>query len=157
MKKQKSADGTVATNRKALYEYHIIETFEAGLVLKGAEVKSLREKNTSLDAAFARAENGEIYLHNLHINPYIYSTVDTPNPLRTRKLLLKKTEIKRLTGKTQIRGYALIPLEIYFKDGWAKVKLALAQGKKAPDKREAIKKRETDREARREFKDKYRG
>lgn len=142
---------TVATHRKALHRYEILETFEAGLELKGPEVKSLRAKNASLEGSFARLEGGEVYLYNLHISPYAFNTLEALDPTRTRKLLLHHSEIKRLIGRMTGKRLTLVPLELYFKRGWAKVRLALAQGKAGPDRREEIKKRETDREVAREL------
>ncbi|MEI7529339.1 MAG: SsrA-binding protein SmpB [Elusimicrobiota bacterium] len=147
----------VATNRKARFDYHISDTYEAGLALEGPEVKSLRLKQATLTSAFARAEKDGLYLYGLHIAPYAYNTVKEIDPLRTRKLLLRRQEIKRLSGALSVKGMALVALEIYFKNGWAKVLLGLAKGKKAPDKHESIKKRDIDREMRRDYKDKFKG
>jgi SsrA-binding protein len=147
----------VATNRKARHDYSIIETFEAGLALEGPEVKSLRLKQATLTSAFARAEKDGLYLYGLHIAPYAFNTVKELDPLRTRKLLLRRQEIKRLSGSLSTKGTALVALEIYFKNGWAKVLLGLAKGKKTADKHESIKKRDIDREMRREFKEKFKG
>ncbi|MFH1620177.1 MAG: SsrA-binding protein SmpB [bacterium] len=148
---------SVATNRRARYNYHILETLEAGLCLSGPEVKSLRLKQATMDQSFARVEKGEVFLYGLHIAPYAYTTADRPEPLRTRKLLLKQAEIKRLAGHVSVKGMVLVPLEIYFKRGWAKTVLALAKGKRGPDKRDDIKRRETAREVRRNFREKYKG
>ncbi len=147
----------VATNRKARFDYHISDTYEAGLALEGPEVKSLRLKQATLTSAFARAEKDGLYLYGLHIAPYAYNTVKEIDPLRTRKLLLRRQEIKRLSGALSVKGMALVALEVYFKNGWAKVLLGLAKGKKAPDKHESIKKRDIDREMRRDYKDKFKG
>ncbi|MCX5793249.1 MAG: SsrA-binding protein SmpB [Elusimicrobia bacterium] len=147
----------VATNRKARFDYHISDTYEAGLALEGPEVKSLRLKQATLTSAFARAEKDGLYLYGLHIAPYAYNTVKEIDPLRTRKLLLRRQEIKRLSGALSVKGMALVAMEIYFKNGWAKVLLGLAKGKKAPDKHESIKKRDIDREMRRDYKDKFKG
>ena len=148
---------TVATNKKARFLYDIEETYEAGIVLEGHEVKSLRLGRANLTDSFARIVNGEAYLYNLHISPYPHSReASYSDPRRTRKLLLKKAEINRLAGKVAERGYTLIPLRIYFKDGWAKVELALAKGKKLHDRRETIKRREEERELRRRYKGKIR-
>lgn len=141
----------VATNRKAHYRFEILETFEAGMALLGPEVKSLRSGKAHLEGSFARLENGEPFLYNFHIPPYAFSRIDPPDPHRTRKLLLKGGEIKRLIGLTQSKGATLVPLEIYFRRGWAKVLLGLAKGKKGPDRREEIKKRDQARELRRDF------
>ena len=147
----------IATNRKARHDYAIEDTVEAGLCLEGPEVKSLRLKHVTLTAAFARVEPKGIFLYGMHISPYEFNTLTQTDPLRTRKLLLKKQEIKRLTKATEVKGMALIALEVYFKRGWAKVLLGLGRGKKAPDKQDTIKKRDLDREMRRDFKDKYKG
>ncbi|OGS12240.1 MAG: SsrA-binding protein [Elusimicrobia bacterium RIFOXYA12_FULL_57_11] len=147
----------VATNRKARYDYHITDTYEAGLALEGAEVKSLRLKQTTLTSAFARAEKDGLYLYGMHIAPYAYNTVKEIDPLRTRKLLLKNQEIKRLSNALSIKGMTLVALEVYFKNGWAKVLLGIAKGKKTADKHESIRKRDIDREIRREYKDKFKG
>ena len=156
--KQKRPDlETVATNRKARHDYEILETFEAGLVLEGPEVKSLRLKQAQIAQSFARAEKDGLYLYGMHIPPYALNTIKELDPIRTRKLLLNKKEIKKLTGAAETKGLAIVPLEVYFKNGWAKVSLALARGKKAPDKHEAVKKKELDRELRRDFKEKFKG
>ena len=139
----------VARNRKARHEYEILETFEAGLVLKGPEVKSLRDNKVSFQDAFARIEQGEVWLHSLHISPYEQASRWNEDPVRPRKLLLNRGEIRKLVGKVEEKGLTLIPLEIYFRRGYAKVTLALARGKKLYDKREKMKKRTQDREARR--------
>lgn len=147
----------VATNRKARHDYLITDTYEAGLALEGPEVKSLRLKHATLTSAFARAEKDGLYLYGLHIAPYAYNTLKELDPVRARKLLLRRPEIRRLTGALTTKGLTLVALELYFKNGWAKVLLGLAKGKKAADKHESIKKRELDREMRREFKDKFKG
>jgi SsrA-binding protein len=148
---------TVVTNKKARYLYDIEETYEAGMVLTGPEVKSLRMGRANLADSFARVVNGEVYLYNMHISAYPFSReAQLEDPRRTRKLLLHKKEIERLAGKVAERGYTLIPLRVYFKDGWAKVELALAKGKKLYDRRETIKRREEERSLRRRFKGKIR-
>ncbi|OIO02441.1 MAG: SsrA-binding protein [Elusimicrobia bacterium CG_4_10_14_0_2_um_filter_56_8] len=147
----------VATNRKARHDYLITDTYEAGLALEGPEVKSLRLKQATMSSAFARAEKDGLYLYGLHIAPYAFNTLEEIDPIRTRKLLLKRAEIKRLSGALTIKGLTLVALELYFKNGWAKVLLGLAKGKKAADKHESIKKRDIDREMRREFKEKFKG
>jgi SsrA-binding protein len=140
------------SNRKARHDYHVLETYEAGIALKGPEVKSLRTGKASLQDSFARVENGEVFLYHMHITPYTYTHHEELSPTRTRKLLLHKQEIKKLSGRVQEKGYTLVPLEVFFnKDGIAKVSLALAKGKLAPDQREDIKKRDLERETRREF------
>src|SRR5690554_1490254 len=144
----------VATNRKARHDYHILETLEAGLVLTGTEVKSLRGGRANLNDSFARIEDGQAYLYNMHISPYSHGNRFNHEPTRIRKLLLHKDEIRRLIGKTREQGLTLIPLQVYFNEqGWAKVELALARGKKKWDKREAIAKRDVRRQAERAMKD----
>ncbi len=139
----------VATNRKARHEYEILETFEAGLVLRGPEVKSLREGKVGFQDAYARLEGGEVWLHSLHIPPYDPASRFNEDPLRSRKLLLHRHEIRRLVGKVEEKGLTLIPLQIYFRRGFAKVALALARGRKTYDKREKLKRRTQEEEARR--------
>ena len=139
----------VARNRKARHEYEIMETFEAGLVLKGPEVKSLREGKVGFQDAFARLDRGELWLHSLHISPYEQANRYNEDPLRPRKLLLNRHEIRRLLGKVEEKGLTLIPLDIYFSRGYAKITLALARGRKLYDKREKLKKKTQDDEARR--------
>ncbi|MCX7846695.1 MAG: SsrA-binding protein SmpB [bacterium] len=137
---------TIVTNRRARHDYHIVETFEAGIELRGTEVKSLRAHQCSLNDAFAKIEHGEAILYNFHISPYEQANRFNHDPLRPRRLLLHKNEIARLAGRTERKGMALIPLKLYFKGPRAKVELALAQGKVQHDKREDIKKREHTRE-----------
>lgn len=139
----------VASNRKARHEYEILDTLEAGLVLRGPEVKSLREGKVGFQDAFARVDGGEVWLHSLHISPYEQANRYNEDPLRVRKLLLRTQEIRRLVGKVEEKGLTLIPLEIYFSRGYAKVKLGLARGRKLHDKREKLKQQAQDREARR--------
>ncbi|MDA8131351.1 MAG: SsrA-binding protein SmpB [Elusimicrobia bacterium] len=159
MPKQEKEDKIepIATNRKARHDYLITDTIEAGLALEGPEVKSLRLKQATLVSSFARAERDGLYLYGLHIAPYAFNTLKELDPLRTRKLLLKRQEIKRLTSALETKGMALVALELYFKRGWAKVLLGLAKGKKTADKHESIKKRDIDREMRREFREKFKG
>ncbi len=137
----------VAQNRKARHDYHILDTFESGLALAGTEVKSLRAGNANLKDSFARIDRGEVWLHNMHISPYEKGNRYNHDPKRTRKLLLHKSEISRLIGKVQERGLTLVPLKLYFRNGKAKIELALAAGKKLHDKRRDI----ADRDARREI------
>lgn len=146
----------VATNKKAYHDYHIEEGYEAGILLKGTEVKSLREGRANLKDSFARVDNEEIFLYNCHISPYSHGNIANHDPLRTRKLLMHKGEIQRLMGKMMQKGYTLLPLKIYFKDGKAKIELALAKGKKQYDKREDIKKRDAAREMEKAFKEEKR-
>jgi len=136
----------IATNRKARHEYSILDTYEAGLVLTGTEVKSLRQGRASLVDAFATIDNGEAYLRNLHIPEYTQGTWTNHEPRRTRKVLLHKAEIAKLIGKLQETGLTLVPLQLYFSDGKAKVELALARGRRAYDKRQALAKRDAQRE-----------
>jgi SsrA-binding protein len=133
-------------NRKARHDYFIDEIYEAGIVLTGPEVKSLRESRASLKDTYARVKNGELFLYNMHITPYPFAHNLNLNPIRTRKLLMQKREIKRLTGKTEEKGYSLIPLSIYLLRGIIKVELALAKGKRKYDKRHALREREMKRE-----------
>lgn len=155
--KKKQALETVASNRKARHDFEILETFEAGLVLEGPEVKSLRLKQAHINQSFARVEPDGIYLYGMHIQPYAFNTMKALDPVRTRKLLLNAKEIKKLAKSTAIKGMTIVPLEIYFKNGWAKALLALAKGKLSRDKHEAVKKKDIDREIRREFKEKFKG
>jgi SsrA-binding protein len=136
----------ICRNRKAYFEYAIDDLYEAGLVLKGTEVKSLRLGKASIDDAYARFRDGQIFLYNAHISPYPHAAGENHDPTRPRKLLLHRLEMKRLLGKLQERGYTLIPLRLYFKDEHAKVELGLAKGKKKHDKRETIRRREEQRE-----------
>lgn len=143
----------VARNRKARHEYEILEEVEAGLVLKGAEVKSLREGKASFTDSFARVDGGELWLYELHITPYEQAGMDRPDPKRPRKLLLHRKQIERLAGQTAERGLTLVPLDIHFSRGYAKVTLALARGKKLHDKREDLKRRAMRREVERAIRD----
>ena len=136
----------VASNRKARHDYAILDTYEAGLALVGTEVKSLRAGRASLVDAFAQEKDGELYLHAVHIPAYAQGTWTNHEPRRVRKLLLKRPEIDRLIGKTRESGLTLVPLALYFSDGWAKVELGLARGKKSYDKRQDLAKRDADRE-----------
>lgn len=140
------ADRTVVANRRARHDYHLEETYEAGLQLLGSEVKSLRAGRASLQDAYAKVRGGELWLVNMHISPYEQAGPFNHDPLRPRKLLLHKAEIRRLVGKVKERGYTLIPLRVYFRRGLAKVELALARGKKQFDKRADIRKREAERQ-----------
>ncbi|MDA8240684.1 MAG: SsrA-binding protein SmpB [Nitrospiraceae bacterium] len=142
----------VAQNRKAFHDYSIEETVEAGIVLTGTEVKSLREGKANLKDSYVLVKDSEVFLLNCHISPYTHGNIMNHDPVRTRKLLLHKKEIARLLGKTIQKGYSLIPLKIYFKDSRAKVEIGLARGKKMYEKRESIKKREADREIERAMK-----
>jgi SsrA-binding protein len=144
----------VATNRKAYHDYFIEEKFEAGIVLKGTEVKSLRDRRVNLQDSYADVKEGEVFLHHCHISPYSHGNMMNHDPIRTRKLLLHRKEINKLLGKTQQKGLTLIPLRIYFSDrGQVKVELGLAKGKKQHDRRESIKAREAGREVERAIKE----
>jgi SsrA-binding protein len=136
----------IASNRKARHDYAILDTYEAGLALTGTEVKSLRAGRASLVDAFAQERDGEIYLYGMHIAEYAQGTWTNHEPRRTRKLLLNRMEIVRLIGKLEESGTTLVPLSLYFSDGWAKVELGLARGKKSYDKRQDLAKRDADRE-----------
>lgn len=153
MAKEKDHIKQIAENRKARHEYFIEEQFEAGLVLKGTEVKSLRQGRANLSDAYARFKNGELFVYQMHISPYPYAYYDNHDPLRVRKLLLHSHELRQLLGKLTERGYSLIPLRLYFRDGKVKMLLALAKGKKQYDKRQTIRKREEDRDLQRHRKD----
>lgn len=139
----------IAQNRRARHDYHIEDTIEAGLVLTGTEIKSIRAGRVNLKDSFARIQNGEVFLYNMHISPYEQGNRYNHDPLRTRKLLLHRREINKLIGLTKEKGYTLVPLKIYIKNGLAKLDLAIAKGKKLYDKREAMKKRDAEREAQR--------
>jgi SsrA-binding protein len=140
------AERTVVANRRARHDYHLEETYEAGIQLVGSEVKSLREGRASLQDAYAKVRRGEVWLVNMHIAPYPQAGPFNHDPLRARKLLLHKAEIRRLVGKVKERGYTLVPLRVYFRRGLAKVELALARGKKQYDKREDLARREAERQ-----------
>jgi SsrA-binding protein len=147
----------VAQNKKARHDYVIEDTFEAGLVLTGTEVKSLRAGRASLVDGFATERDGEIWLHNVHIPEYTQGTWNNHAPRRVRKLLLKKGEIHRLIGKTKESGLTIVPLSLYFKNGYAKVEIALARGKKTYDKRQALAERQATRETERAVSHRARG
>jgi SsrA-binding protein len=153
---REEAQKYIAENRKAFHDYHIIETFEAGLVLVGTEVKSIREGSANLRDSFARLEGGEVWLYNVHINPYSHRGYADHEPTRKRKLLLHRQEIRKLIGKTVEKGMTLVPTRLYFKNGHVKVSLALAKGKHAHDKRETLKRRDIDRETRAAVKERKR-
>jgi SsrA-binding protein len=146
----------IADNRKARFDYHVLETFEAGIALLGTEVKGIREGKANLRDAFARVEKGEVWLYNVHINPYSHRGYVDHDPKRRRKLLLHRQEIRKLIGKTVEKGLTLVPTRMYFKNGKVKVAIALARGKQVHDKRETIKRRETERETRAAVKERVR-
>ncbi|MBE5969915.1 MAG: SsrA-binding protein SmpB [Lachnospiraceae bacterium] len=148
----KESKKLIANNKKAFHDYFIEEKFEAGISLAGTEVKSLRMGKCSIKEAFVKIEKGEVYIYNMNISPYEKGNIFNKDPIRTRKLLLHKQEIRKLIGKQKEKGYTLIPLCIYFKGSLVKVEIALAKGKKLYDKREDIAKKDARREAEREFK-----
>jgi SsrA-binding protein len=143
----------IAENRKARHDYTIEDKFEAGLVLKGTEVKALREGRANLKDSYAKVRNAEMYVYQMHISAYSHASYENHDPLRPRKLLLHKYEIKQLIGKITERGYALIPLLLYFRDGKVKLQLALAKGKRKYDKRETIRRRDEQRDLERQRKE----
>ena len=145
---REKAQLSIAENRKAFHDFHLLESFEAGLVLLGTEVKAIREGRVSLRDSFARVEGGEVFLYNVNISPYSHRGYADHEPLRRRKLLLHRDEIRKLIGKTVEKGMTLVPVRLYFKNGRVKVAVNVAKGKKEYDKRETIKRRETDRETR---------
>jgi SsrA-binding protein len=142
------AQSNIAENRKAYHDYHLLESFEAGIALMGTEVKAIREGRVNLRDSYARVENGEVFLFNVNISPYSHRGYAEHEPLRRRKLLLHRHEIRKLIGKTVERGMTLVPTRLYFKNGRVKVSISLAKGKKEYDKRETVKRREADRETR---------
>ena len=142
----------IAQNRKARHDYFFEELYEAGLQLKGTEVKSLRMGRCSLKESFVRIENGEAFLYNMHISPYEKGNIFNKDPLRTRKLLLHKQELRKLIGAVKTTGYTIVPVQIYFKGNYAKIEIALAKGKKLYDKRQDIMKKDVRREAERSYK-----
>ncbi|EAC5082085.1 SsrA-binding protein SmpB [Listeria monocytogenes] len=143
----------VAQNKKARHDYAIEETFEAGIVLQGTEIKSVRNARVNLKDSYARIDEGEIFLHNMHISPYEQGNRYNHDPLRTRKLLLHKKQISRLIGETKESGYSIVPLKMYIKDGYAKVLIGVARGKKKYDKRQDLKQKEAKRDIERAFKE----
>ena len=145
---REAAQENIAENRKAFHDYHLLESFEAGLVLLGTEVKAIREGRVNLRDSYARLENGEVFLFNVNISPYSHRGYAEHEPLRRRKLLLHRHEIRKLIGKTVEKGMTLVPTRLYFKNGRVKVAISLAKGKKEYDKRETVKRREADRETR---------
>ncbi|MCK5594982.1 SsrA-binding protein SmpB [bacterium] len=147
----------IAVNKRARHEYLVLETFEAGIALNGSEVKSIRAGGVNIKEAFAKIENAELFIHGMHINPYEQAGSFNHDPLRIRKLLLHKREIKRLIGQTSQKGLTLVPLRIYFKGGRAKIEIALAKGKKLYDKRDAIKKKVMNRETEKALKQHRKG
>ena len=153
MEKKTAGIKIAAENRKARHDYHIHETYEAGLALTGTEVKSLRAGKANLKDSYARIENGEVFLQQMHISPYDQGNRFNHEPLRPRKLLLHRQEINRLLGKTREKGFSLVPLKVYFARGKAKVELALASGKKLYDKRQDLAERDAKRDMERALRD----
>ncbi|HEX5044969.1 MAG TPA: SsrA-binding protein SmpB [Candidatus Polarisedimenticolaceae bacterium] len=145
-KKAPGGDALLASNRAASHEFHLLDRFEAGLVLTGAEVKSCRAGKVNLKEAYAKVKDGEVFLHGAHLSPYLQAGRDAPDPVRVRKLLLHAREIRRLARETEQGGMTLVPLKLYLKDGRIKLEIALGKGKKAGDKREALKEKESARE-----------
>jgi len=142
----------VATNRKAYHDYHIQDPIEAGIVLTGSEIKSIRAGRVNLRDGYALFRDGELWLHNCHVSPYDPASRQNHEPMRPRKLLLHRRELNRLAGRVQEKGYTIVPLRLYLRDGLAKVEIAMARGKKQYDKRQTIAKRDADREIRRAIK-----
>jgi SsrA-binding protein len=145
---REKAQTSIAENRKAFHDFHVLETFEAGVVLLGTEIKAIREGRVNLRDSFARVEDGEVFLYNVNISAYSHRGYAEHEPLRRRKLLLRRDEIRKLIGKTVEKGMTLVPVRLYYKNGRVKVAISLAKGKKEYDKRETIKRREADRETR---------
>ena len=149
---KKEPQKLVANNKKAYHDYFIDETYEAGIVLHGTEVKSMRMGKCSVKESFIRIENGEMFVYGMHVSPYEKGNIFNKDPLRVKKLLLHKYEINKMAGKVAEKGYTLVPLQVYFKDGKVKVEVGLARGKKLYDKRADIAKKDMRREAEKEFK-----
>lgn len=146
-------DNVVAQNRKASHDYFIEETYEAGLVLQGTEIKSIRKGSVNLKDSFARVQNGEVFLHNMHVAPYEQGNRYNHDPERTRKLLLHKKEINKLIGKTKETGYSLVPLKLYIKHGYAKLLIGIGKGKKNYDKRDSLRQKTAQREIEKAFRE----
>lgn len=152
MAKEKESQKLIANNKKAFHDYFIDETYETGIALHGTEVKSMRMGKCSIKESFIRIENGEVFVYGMHVSPYEKGNIFNKDPLRVKKLLMHKYEINKLAGKIAEKGYTLVPLQVYFKDGKVKVEIGLARGKKLYDKRESIAKKDQRRETEREFK-----
>ena len=152
MAKGKESQKLIANNKKAYHDFFIDETYECGIALHGTEVKSMRMGKCSIKEAFIRIEDGEVFVYGMHVSPYEKGNIFNKDPLRVKKLLLHKYEINKLLGKIKEKGYTLVPLQVYFKDGKVKVEIGLARGKKLYDKREAIAKKDQRREAEKEIK-----
>ncbi len=153
---RQKAEKIIAENRKAHHDYHLLETFEAGIALVGTEVKSIREGRVNLRDSFGRVQDGEVFVHNVHISAYSHRGYADHEATRPRKLLLHKSEIRKLIGKVVERGMTLVPVRLYFKNGRVKVAISLAKGKKEHDRRETIKRREAERESRAAIKERRR-
>ena len=151
----KGNDRAIATNKKARHEYFIEDSFEVGMVLTGTEIKSIRQGKVNLKESFAQVENGEVFINGMHISPYEQGNIYNVDPLRKRKLLLHKREIRKLIGYTAQQGYSLIPLKLYLKNGKAKLELSIAKGKKLYDKRHDIAKRDAERRMKKHLSAKY--
>ncbi len=149
---KRRGDKVVLRNRRARHDYFVLDTFEAGMVLVGSEVKSIRDARANLQDAYARVVDGEVWLHGMHVSPYEYAHTDPPDPLRARKLLLHRKQIIELEKATQEKGFTLVPLEVYFTDGRAKVTIGIARGKASYDKRQSMAARDAKREAERAMK-----
>ena len=152
MAKETSGNKLIANNKKAYFDYFIEETFEAGIELHGTEVKSLRMGHCSIKESFIEVDNGEVFIHQMHISPYEKGNIFNKDPLRVKKLLRHKSEINKILGQSKMKGYTVVPLKVYFKGSLVKVEIALARGKKLYDKRESIAKKDQQREAMKEFK-----
>ena len=148
----KDSQKLIANNKKAYHDFFILDTYEAGIALHGTEVKSLRMGKCSIKEAFIRIENGEVFIYGMHISPYEKGNIFNKDPLRVRKLLLHKYEIRKIMGQVAQKGYTIVPLKVYFKDSLVKVEIGLARGKKLFDKRDTIAKKDMKREAERDFK-----
>lgn len=153
MAKGKESQRLIANNKKAFHDYFIDETYEAGIALHGTEVKSMRMGKCSIKESFVRIENGEVYIYGMHVSPYEKGNIFNKDPMRIKKLLMHKYEINKLSGKIKEKGYTLVPIQVYFKEGRVKVEIGLARGKKLYDKREDIARKDQRREVERAFKD----
>ena len=157
MKTEKRVEKIIATNKKAFHDFHILDTYEAGMSLRGTEVKSLRQGNCSLRESYARIEGGEMFLYDMHIAPYEQGTYANHDPRRKRKLLLHKWQIERVSGNVQEKGLALVPTKVYFSGGRAKVEIGVARGKQVHDKRRTIAERDMKREVDRQMREREKG
>ena len=153
MAEKKEAQKLIANNKKAYHDYFIEETYEVGVALHGTEVKSMRLGKCSIKESFIRIENGEVFVYGMHVSPYEKGNIFNKDPMRVKKLLMHRYEINKLAGKIAEKGYTLVPLQVYFREGKVKVEIGLAKGKKLYDKRESIAKKDQRRELEREFKE----